>query len=412
MNAAVTRVLIIDDDDFDRMKVRRVLKQSGINALVEECADGEQGLLRIEREQFDVVFCDYHLPGDNGLTILNFVRAAGIDTPIIMLTGIGDERLAVEMIKAGANDYLHKDKLNAETLLHALTQALRLHRAEQERVEAERRLEEANKQLLQSEKMAALGQLAAGIAHEINNPVGYVNSNLDTLRDYVDKLLQIIDSYVHAEPFLAGHDTVLAPIKTLRQQLDLDYLREDLIDLMRESKEGMDRVRRIVADLKSFSHVDDQDWQLADLNSGLDSALNIVHNELKYKANVVKEYGAIPHIECRLSQLSQVFLNLLVNAAHAIGAHGTIWIRTGSDDDHVWVEIEDTGQGIAPENLPRIFEPFFTTKPVGEGTGLGLSISYNIVANHRGRITVSSPPGKGACFRVWLPHFSPAASSP
>src|SRR3569833_4549485 len=137
--------------------------------------------------------------------------------------------------------------------------------------------------------MAALGQLAAGIALEIYNPVGYVNSNLDTLRDYVDKLLQIIVSYVHAEPFLAGHDTVLAPIKTLRQQLDLDYLLEDLIDQMRESKEGMDRVRRIVADLKSFSHVDDQDWQLADLNSGLDSALNFVHNELKYKANVVKE---------------------------------------------------------------------------------------------------------------------------
>src|SRR3569833_2399032 len=181
---------------------------------------------------------------------------------------------------------------------------------------------------------------------------------------------------------------------------------------MRESLVGLVWVWRFVAELKSISHVDDQDWQLADLNSGLDSALNIVHNELKYKANVVKEYVAIPHIECRPSQLSQVFLILLVNAAHAIGAHGTIWIRSGSDDDHVRVVIEDTGQGIAPENLPRIFEPYFTTKPVGEVTGLGLSISYNIVANHRGRITVSSPPGKGACFRVWLPHFSPAASSP
>src|SRR3569832_443668 len=195
------------------MKVRRVLKQSGINALVEECADGEQGLLRIEREQFDVVYCDYHLPGDNGLTILNFVRAAGIATPIIMLTGIGDERLAVEMIKAGANDYLHKDKLNAESLLHALTQALRLHRAEQERVEAGRRRGGAGERRRRAGGGAARGRVAAGIAHEINNPVGYVNSNLDTLRDYVDKLLQIIDSYVHAEPFLAGHDTVLAPIK-------------------------------------------------------------------------------------------------------------------------------------------------------------------------------------------------------
>jgi signal transduction histidine kinase len=162
-------------------------------------------------------------------------------------------------------------------------------------------------------------------------------------------------------------------------------------------------VKNIVQDLKDFSHVDEAEWQWSDLHHGLDSTLNIVWNELKYKAEVVKEYGAPPEIECIPSQLNQVFMNLLVNAAHAIENRGTITIRTGHDGDGAWVEITDDGKGIAPEHLERIFDPFFTTKPVGKGTGLGLSLSYGIVKKHKGRIEVDSRPGMGARFRVWLP---------
>jgi len=411
MSDTAIKVLIIDDDDGDRMLLRRVLASSGLNASIVEAIDAQAGLAHLKDEHFDFAFCDYLLPDDNGLAVLGAARAAGIATPIIMLTGHGDERLAVDLIKAGANDYLHKGKLTAETLLHSLTQVKRLHKAEQECIEAERRLEEANKQLLHSEKMAALGQMAAGVAHEINNPVSYVSSNLDTLQSYLSVLLRVIDHYVEAEPQLTGSDAVLTPARELRQQLDLDYIRQDVADLMRESKEGITRVRQIVADLKSFSHVDDQAPLPADLHRGLESTLNIVHNELKYKAEVIKEYGDIPSIECRLPQLNQVFMNLLVNAAHAIEGHGTIWIRTGTDQQYLWVEIEDTGKGIAPEHLARIFEPFFTTKPVGQGTGLGLSISYSIVAKHGGHISVSSVVGKGTRFRVCLPHC-PTNSAP
>jgi signal transduction histidine kinase len=177
---------------------------------------------------------------------------------------------------------------------------------------------------------------------------------------------------------------------------------------MDESKDGITRVKNIVQNLKDFSHVDASDeWHYADLHSGINSTLNIVNNEIKYKANVVKEYGAIPEVECLLSQLNQVFMNLLVNAAHAIEERGTITIRTGQKGDEVWVEVTDTGKGIAPEHLKKIFDPFFTTKPIGKGTGLGLSLSYGIVQKHHGRIEVQSEIGKGTIFRVWLPIKQP-----
>jgi signal transduction histidine kinase len=172
------------------------------------------------------------------------------------------------------------------------------------------------------------------------------------------------------------------------------------------------RVTKIVKDLKDFSHVDAGDeWQLADLHQGLDSTLNIVWNEIKYKCEVKKEYGALPEIECLPSQLNQVFMNMLINAGHAIEERGTIVIRTGTADGQVWVEFEDSGKGIAPEHIGKIFDPFFTTKPVGKGTGLGLSLSYGIVHKHKGRIEVRSAPGRGTTFRVWLPERQESAAT-
>jgi signal transduction histidine kinase len=158
-----------------------------------------------------------------------------------------------------------------------------------------------------------------------------------------------------------------------------------------------------VFDLKTFSHVDQAEWTVADLHAGLESTLNIVWNELKYKADVVRDYGQLPEIECLPAQLNQVFMNLLVNAAQAIESHGTITLRTGQEGARVWLAVSDTGKGIAPENIGRVFDPFFTTKPVGKGTGLGLSLSYGIVKKHHGQIEVESTLGQGTTFRVWLP---------
>lgn len=272
------------------------------------------------------------------------------------------------------------------------------------------RLSEAQEKLMQSEKLASIGQLAAGVAHEINNPIGYIFSNFGTLERYLADLFQMLAAYEAAEPLLGGTD-VGASLKAMRDKVELDFLKEDIPTLMAESKEGISRVRKIVQDLKDFSRVDNsQDWVLASLHQGIDSTLNIVNNEIKYKAQVVKRYGDLPDIECLPSELNQVFMNLLVNAAHAIsGERGCITISSGTEGAQVWVEIADNGGGIAAENLTRIFDPFFTTKPIGQGTGLGLSLSYGIVKKHAGQIQVQSEPGVGTTFRVTLPIAQPPA---
>ena len=271
-----------------------------------------------------------------------------------------------------------------------------------------KRLEEAQNQLLQSERMASIGQLAAGVAHEINNPVGFVNSNLGSLQRYVTDMLRLLSAYEQAEDAMPG--TAVLEIRQVKEEIDVEFLREDVASLLSESLDGLKRVTRIVQDLKDFSHVDESERQWADLEVGLESTLRVVWNELKFKAEVVKEFAGIPQIECFPFQLNQVFMNLLVNASHAIEERGTITIRTGHDDSQLWVEVQDTGKGIKPENLTRIFEPFFTTKPVGKGTGLGLSLSYGIVQKHDGRIEVKSELGQGTTFRVILLKNPPLPS--
>ncbi len=280
--------------------------------------------------------------------------------------------------------------------------------------EANLRLSQAQAQLMQSEKLASIGQLAAGVAHEINNPIGYIFSNFSSLEKYVDQLFQMLSAYEHAEPFLTDPGTA-THIHALRREIELDYLKADIPALMAESREGIERVRKIVQDLKDFSRVDArQEWEWANLHKGIDSTLNIVNNEIKYRADVVKKYGVnVPEVECLPSEINQVFMNLLVNAAHAIETErGTITIRSGTEGAKVWVEIEDTGSGIAPEILPRIFDPFFTTKPVGKGTGLGLSLAYGIVKKHDGRIEVDSKRGVGTKFKVILPIGRAQARDP
>ena len=259
-------------------------------------------------------------------------------------------------------------------------------------------------QLVQSEKLASLGQLAAGVAHEINNPIGFISSNLGALDGYFGKLQEMLQAYDSAEQAISSPELVVN-LRKLREQVELDFLVEDIPLLIKESKDGISRVGQIVKDLKDFSRVDsNQEWQMANLQQGLDSTLNIVANEIKYKADVIKQYSPLPEVECLPSQINQVIMNLIVNAAQAIGPErGTITLRNGIEEDTVWIEVADNGSGMPPETLQKIFDPFFTTKPVGQGTGLGLSLSYGIVKKHNGEITVRSEVGVGTTFRVELP---------
>jgi len=408
------KILIVDDDDVDRMAVRRALGKSGLQVNIEEASSCKETLKLLRSSDFDCALFDYMLPDGDGLSLLRDIRTEDISTPVVMLTGQRDERLIVELLRAGAFDYLSKNELSGENLGHAVQTAIRLYRAERERQSAHAELEQAHRelqtsheQLLQSEKLASIGQLAAGVAHEINNPVGYVYSNLGTLQKYIDNLFQMLESYEQLEALVGVDEAVLKDLQQLKQELDLNYLKQDVRDLVSESREGIARVKGIVQDLKDFSHVDEAEWQWADLHRGLDSTLNIVNNEIKYKAEVVKEYGELPEVECLASQLNQVFMNLLVNAAHAIEDRGMITLRTGHENDKVWVAVSDTGSGITAENLKNIFDPFFTTKDVGTGTGLGLSLSYGIVQKHGGHIEVDSEVGKGTTFTVHLPVKQP-----
>lgn len=271
-----------------------------------------------------------------------------------------------------------------------------------------KRLAGAQEQLLQSEKMASIGQLAAGVAHEINNPIGYVHSNLGTLREYVASLFAMIEAYgtAIASPDPAAHRDEL---RAQREKLDIDFILGDLPQLLDESREGIERVTRIVQDLKEFSHVGrNETMRPADLVKGLESTLNIVWNDLKYKAKVEKIYGDMPAVECHASEINQVFMNLLINAGQAIAERGVITLACGVDGEEAWVSVADTGCGIPEETLGRIFDPFYTTKPIGRGTGLGLAISYRIVEKHHGRIEVESTVGQGTTFRVVLPVRQPA----
>ncbi|HTP29746.1 MAG TPA: ATP-binding protein, partial [Anaeromyxobacteraceae bacterium] len=284
-----------------------------------------------------------------------------------------------------------------------------LTRANESLRNANRRLEQAHRQLLHSEKMASIGQLAAGVAHEINNPVACISSNLGTLDSYLDDVMRVVRTYQECDEVLPPSHQ--AKVRAAKEEADLEQVHDDLGSLVADTKHALDRVKKIVFALRSLAHVGESEWQLADIRPGLESTLNLLRNELGRKAVVVIEFGETPPLECLPSDLNQVFMNVLMNAAQAISGRGTITVRTGRLGEEVWVEVSDTGQGIAPENMKRIFDPFFTTKPVGEGTGLGLSLSYGIVEKHHGRIEVASEPGQGTRFRIWLPVRQPAADA-
>ena len=262
-------------------------------------------------------------------------------------------------------------------------------------------LKATQSQLLQQEKMASVGQLAAGVAHEINNPMGFIISNLGSLRKYGDALQEYLQA---ADIMLAScSEAERTRMKALQSKLDLSFLLEDMPMLIKESLEGAERVRVIVQSLKSFSAVDQEGAQSININEYLDSTVSVAWNELKDKAEIVRSYGVLPPIPGRTQELGQVFLNILRNAAQAIAGRGIIHLKTSCDNGMVNISITDNGCGIPPEIIGRVFEPFFTTRPPGHGTGLGLSTCYDIVKKHGGTTDVTSTVGKGTKFTIHLP---------
>jgi PAS domain S-box-containing protein len=302
------------------------------------------------------------------------------------------------------------ERKQAEKALQELNEAL-----EQRVVERTRELESAYSDLksaqshmLQQEKMASIGQLAAGVAHEINNPVGFVMSNLNSLRKYTEKLLAFIRSQGEALTAITGlslerQQALREELAAGRKSLKIDYIADDALNLIDESLDGANRVKNIVQNLKNFSRIDESGNKPTYLNKAIESTLQIVWNELKYKATVTRDYGEIPLTVCNAGELNQVFTNLLINAGQAIREKGEITIRTWAEGESICLAFADTGCGMPPEISQRIFEPFFTTKEVGKGTGLGLSITYDIIKKHQGEIEVTSEVGKGTTFTVRIP---------
>lgn len=263
-------------------------------------------------------------------------------------------------------------------------------------------LKSTQSQMVHQEKMASIGQLAAGVAHEINNPTGFITSNLASLQRYTTRLIDYIKFLEQTIEPLSGPETA-QQLSAEQKKIKLAFIQEDIDDLVAESLEGAERIKVIVQNLKSFSRVDDAATTINDLHECLDSALSIGWNEIKYKASIEKDYQPIPEIYCSAQQLNQVFLNLMVNAAQAIDEQGVISISTVEQDGWVIIKISDTGGGIPEKNLSQIFDPFYTTKEVGQGTGLGLSICYDIIKNHNGTIHVASHVGEGTTFTIKLP---------
>ncbi len=275
--------------------------------------------------------------------------------------------------------------------------------------QASAELQQTHAHMLQQEKMASIGQLAAGVAHEINNPMGFIISNLNTLGKYADRLtgfIKVQDDAIGKLHREGGGAEVVEEVAQQRRGLKVDHVIEDVGHLIGECQEGAGRVKRIVQELKGFARLDESEMKVANLNEGLESTINIVWNELKFKAELRKELGEIPGTLCNPGQLNQVFMNLLVNAAQAIEKFGVITVRTTLQEGMIRVEISDNGCGIPADRIKRIFDPFYTTKAVGTGTGLGLSIVYDIVKKHDGAIEVESEPGVGTTFIVRIPVVS------
>ena len=325
-------------------------------------------------------------------------RAAGqfTETDRDLLSAIASH-VALAVDKAESFQTIEELSRGLEDKVRVRTEQLRA--ANEELQAAYRNLQQTQMQLIQREKMASVGQLVAGVAHELNNPIGFVYSNVSTLEDFVRRLRAMLDVYRELPLPEAEGKRAAGQWEALK----VDYALRYLDSMTQGIREGAERARKIVRDLRVFARTDDDAWQAVDLHAELESSLTLLNHLLKDRVTVHRKFGELPAVECVRSQIDQVFLNLLANAAQAIAGPGELTVETRQENGSAVVSITDTGPGIPPAVIGRVFDPFFTTKPVGEGTGLGLSISYEIVKKHRGEILAASPPGQGATFTVRIP---------
>ncbi|MFO1258522.1 MAG: ATP-binding protein [Gammaproteobacteria bacterium] len=438
------RILIIDDNNDIHSDFQKVLvlkkgneeleriesllfneklikpKQNFPTFEVDFASQGEEGYQKIvdslkDNNPYAMAFVDIRMPpGWNGIETVQKIWELDPRIEIVFCSAYSDFSLAdiYQKLINKKNEFLvikkPFDVVEIKQTAASMCQIWNLKR------KLEKRIEEVEGQLLHADKMASLGRLAAGVAHEINNPIGYINSNINTLQKYVEELLRLITIYQEGEPNLIENSDLLERITEVKDKIDLDFLKKDVISLIQESSEGVERVKKIIQDLKEFSHRGSTEWDRYNLNNGIDSTLNIIQSEIKSNdIQVIKKLGNLPTVQAIGPQINQVILNILVNAVHAMKSRENrrLTIETSQLFGMVQVKISDTGHGIRKECLTKIFEPFFTTKSVGQGTGLGLYLSYGIVQKHHGKLEVESKENDGSTFTLSLPIVQSSESN-
>ncbi len=407
------KVLIAEDEPVSRHLLQSYLRQWGHE--VTAAPDGAAAWRLVQEGYFPLILSDWVMPEMDGLELIRRIRGrpSGAYVYIILLTARAQKQDVIAGLEAGANDFVTKpfDRGELRVRLRAGERIIEL---EQALAAQNRALREAQAALVQTEKLASLGQLAAGIAHEINNPIAYVANNLAVLRRDVPAALQVLDKYREGrEALRSAAPDLAAEAERLEQEIDLPYIRDSLNRLFERSLDGLKRVRDIVRNLRDFARLDEADFKEADLNAALESTLEIAGHEIKKNAVQLRTHLApLPPVLCHPGKVNQVFLNVLLNAVQAAPG-GAVEVRTRPDEaaGGVAIEVQDDGRGIPVEHLPHIFDPFFTTKPIGQGTGLGLSVSYGIIRDHGGSIDVESEVGRGTLFRIRLPLRPPRGAA-
>ena len=401
MDLSCLNILVVEDDDAHAAAIKRAFRSSGLKAEIAVAGSLQEFREHIARHPTDVAIRDLNLPDGRAVEALTSPAEDGA-FPILLMTSYGNEQVAVEAIKSGALDYIVKSPEAFTSMAATLEHAMREWKLLQDKKRVEKQLKESQAQVIQQEKMASIGLLAAGVAHEINNPIGYITSNLGSLEKYTDKLVRFIEFQEQAIEKCAD-ETTRSSLTEMKLQIKLDYMITDLRELICESLEGSRRVSKIVQDLQSFSRAESNESVPSDLNETLKRTVNMVRNEIKYVAKLELQLDDLPKVICRPQQIGQVIMNLLMNAAHSIKHNGLITLASTQSSTFVEIRVTDNGCGILPEHLEKIFEPFFTTKEAGRGTGLGLAISRDLVKKHGGELLVESSAVSGTTFTVRLP---------
>ena len=404
------RILIVDDEPVIREVFAACLsvRYSCVTA-----TGVKEALAHLAREPFAIVLTDVYMPGLSGVELLREVVARYPDTAVIMVSGIDRTQRVLDTLRLGAFDYLIKP-CDLDVLEHSVERALERRALlcsgrrykqdlEKQNTELARRkaeLERLQAQIVHNEKMASLGQLAAGVAHELNNPAGFIHGNMDILSEYATGLERLLSLY----DALTLPQELSAQVQALKEEIDYRESLADLRSIIDDCRDGAERICDVVQNLRTFSRLDEAEYKKVDLHEGIESTVRLLSRYYTSGTVILKrDYGQLPPVDCFAGQLNQVWMNLLVNAAQAVREGGEVTITTRLVSEMVMVTITDNGYGIAPEHLDKIFDPFFTTKPVGDGTGLGLSITHSVIERHGGFIKVESRLGKGTTFRVTIP---------